>query len=90
MAPGGQLGAGPRREGAWAGSPGSVGCMWACPRTWGPARWQRRVEKSAFHTRLQGLVYPADWEGSDKIRFKWKEKPCLGGEIASAGMSSGQ
>ena len=48
------------------------------------------AEKSAFHTRLQGLVYPADWEGSDKIRFKWKEKPCLGGEIARAGMSSGQ
>lgn len=42
--------------------------------------------ESAFHTRLQGLDFILQaGGGSDKIRFKWKERPCLGGEIASSG-----
>ena len=42
--------------------------------------------ESVFYTRLQGLDFILQaGGGSDKIRFKWKERPCLGGEIASVG-----
>lgn len=42
--------------------------------------------ESVFHTRLQGLGFILQARGgNDKIRFKRKERPCLGGEIASAG-----